>query len=82
MLLSIREEIAEAWGRGPDRAAAATRPARRVVPGVHRFLQRQSHRPSIKRYLQLDEIQRALGGCHSSLTDPLGMFIVRRVVLA
>ncbi|KAM5539547.1 hypothetical protein V8D89_006656 [Ganoderma adspersum] len=41
---------------------------------VHRFLVKQSHRPFIKRYLQRDEIQRALGACHSSLTDALGMF--------
>ncbi|PIL26596.1 transporter [Ganoderma sinense ZZ0214-1] len=41
---------------------------------VHRFLLKQSHRPFIKRYLQRDEIQRALALCHSSLTDALGMF--------
>lgn len=43
---------------------------------VHRFLVKQSHRPFIKRYLQRDEIQRALVGCHNSLSDALGMFSV------
>lgn len=37
---------------------------------------KQSHRPFIKRYLQRDEIQRALVGCHNSLSDALGMFSV------
>lgn len=43
---------------------------------VYRFLVKQSHRPFIKRYLQRDEIQRALVGCHNSLSDALGMFSV------
>lgn len=42
---------------------------------------KQSHRPFIKRYLQRDEIQRALVGCHNSLSDALGMFSVS-VILA
>lgn len=37
---------------------------------------KQSHRPFIKRYLQRDEIQRALAGCDNSLSDALGMFSV------
>ena len=80
MLLSIREEIAEA---GDEVGIELRPPLARLVESykeVHRFLNRQSHRPFIKRYLQRDEIQRALAGCHSSLTDALGMFNVRRVL--
>ena len=79
MLLSIREEIAEA---GDEVGIELQPPLARLVESykeVHRFLTRQSHRPFIKRYLQRDEIQRALAGCHNSLTDALGMFNVRRV---
>ena len=46
---------------------------------VHRFLLKQSHRPFIKRYLQRDEVQRALAGCNASITDSLTMFNVRRL---
>ncbi|RPD53297.1 hypothetical protein L227DRAFT_617134 [Lentinus tigrinus ALCF2SS1-6] len=74
VLISIREEIAEA---GDDVGIELQPPLTRLVESykeVHRFLVKQSHRPFIKRYLQRDEIQRALAGCHNSLTDALGMF--------
>ena len=80
VLLSIREEIAEA---GDEVGIELQPPLARLVESykeVHRFLTRQIHRPFIKRYLQRDEIQRALAGCHNSLTDALGMFNVRRVL--
>ncbi|TFK79567.1 hypothetical protein K466DRAFT_570161 [Polyporus arcularius HHB13444] len=74
VLMSIREEIAEA---GDEVGLELHPPLVRLVESykeVHRFLNKQSHRPFIKRYLQRDEIQRALAGCHNSLTDALGMF--------
>lgn len=43
---------------------------------VYQFLQRQNHRPFIKRYLKREEIQRALGVCDNSLNDALNMFNV------
>ena len=61
----------------PFKSAEALRPS--SFREVHRFLVKQSHRPFIKRYLQRDEIQRALGACHSGLTDALGMFNVRTI---
>ncbi|KAI0753878.1 hypothetical protein C8Q74DRAFT_1307834 [Fomes fomentarius] len=74
VLMSIREEIAEA---GDEVGQELHPPLVRLVESyreVYRFLQKQAHRPFIKRYLQRDEIQRALGGCHTSLTDALSMF--------
>ncbi|KAI0640836.1 hypothetical protein C8Q79DRAFT_920613 [Trametes meyenii] len=74
VLLSVREEIAEA---GDEVGVELQAPVTRLVDSfreVHRFLVKQSHRPFIKRYLQRDEIQRALVGCHNSLSDALGMF--------
>ena len=77
MLMSIREEIAEA---GDEVGVELQPPLARLVESykeVHRFLNRQSHRPFIKRYLQRDEIQRELAECYNSLTDALRMFNVR-----
>ncbi|KAH9886504.1 hypothetical protein C8Q73DRAFT_658100 [Cubamyces lactineus] len=74
VLMSIREEIAEA---GDEVGVELQAPVTRLVDSfreVHRFLVKQTHRPFIKRYLQRDEIQRALVGCHNSLTDAMGMF--------
>ncbi|KAI9060336.1 hypothetical protein FKP32DRAFT_1656183 [Trametes sanguinea] len=74
ILISVREEIAEA---GDEVGVELQAPVNRLVQSfkeVHRFLVKQSHRPFIKRYLQRDEIQRALVGCHNSLTDAMGMF--------
>ncbi|CDO74643.1 hypothetical protein BN946_scf184944.g2 [Trametes cinnabarina] len=74
ILISVREEIAEA---GDDVGIELHAPLNRLVQSfkdVHTFLVKQTHRPFIKRYLQRDEIQRALLGCHNSLTDAMGMF--------
>ncbi|KAI0742205.1 hypothetical protein C8Q80DRAFT_1186590 [Daedaleopsis nitida] len=74
VLMSIREEIAEA---GDDVGVELQSPLIRLLESyrqVHRFLVKQTHRPFIKRYLQRDEIQRALSGCHNSLNDALSMF--------
>ncbi|KAI0820557.1 hypothetical protein BC628DRAFT_1397178 [Trametes gibbosa] len=74
ILMSVREEIAEA---GDSVGVELQAPVTRLVESfreVYRFLVKQTHRPFIKRYLQRDEIQRALVGCHNSLSDALGMF--------
>ncbi|RPD52291.1 kinase-like protein [Lentinus tigrinus ALCF2SS1-7] len=74
VLIAIREDIAEA---GDDVAIELQSPLARLVESykeVHRFLERQSQRSFLKRYLQREEIQRAFVGCHNSLTDVLGMF--------
>ncbi|KAH9921625.1 uncharacterized protein B0H18DRAFT_1121320 [Fomitopsis serialis] len=74
ILYSVREEIAEA---GDHVGEELLYPIQRLVESftqVHRFLQKQNHRPFIKRYLKRDEIQRHIGVCDSALTDALGMF--------
>ncbi|KAI0730418.1 hypothetical protein C8Q76DRAFT_612908, partial [Earliella scabrosa] len=77
VLLSVRAEIAEA---GDDVALELHIPLDRLVESfreVHRFLVKQANRPFIRRYLDRDEDERALEGCHGSLTDALGVFHVR-----
>ncbi|RPD53287.1 hypothetical protein L226DRAFT_572810 [Lentinus tigrinus ALCF2SS1-7] len=73
-LMSIREEIAEA---GDDVGDELEPPLARLVESfneVRRFLDKQGHRSFLKRYLQREEIQRALVRCHSSVTDALSTF--------
>ena len=43
---------------------------------VHILLQKQVHRPFIKRYLKRDEITRNINGCDAELKDALMMFSV------
>ncbi|TFY60519.1 hypothetical protein EVJ58_g5101 [Rhodofomes roseus] len=74
ILFSVREEIAEA---GDQVGEELLYPIQRLVESfteVHRFLQKQNHRPFIKRYLKRDEIQRHISVCDSALNDALGMF--------
>ncbi|KZT67854.1 hypothetical protein DAEQUDRAFT_693396 [Daedalea quercina L-15889] len=74
ILFSVREEIAEA---GDQVGEELIYPIQRLVESftqVHHFLQKQNHRPFIKRYLKRDEIQRHIAVCDSALTDALGMF--------
>ncbi|KAI0324972.1 kinase-like protein [Cubamyces sp. BRFM 1775] len=74
VLISVREEVAEAGGHV---GVELQRPIARLVESfheVHAFLVKQAHRPFIKRYLQRDEIQRALTDCHTGLNDAMSMF--------
>lgn len=74
ILYSVREEIADA---GDQVGEELHHPIERLVESFHdvyQFLQRQNHRPFIKRYLKREEIQRALGVCDNSLNDALNMF--------
>ncbi|EMD32697.1 hypothetical protein CERSUDRAFT_143220 [Gelatoporia subvermispora B] len=74
VLLSVREEIAESGDQVGDELH---QPITRLVTAfaqVHRFLQKQNHRPFLKRYLKRDEVRRALRGCDDALDDALGMF--------
>ncbi|KAF9462806.1 hypothetical protein BDZ94DRAFT_1260375 [Collybia nuda] len=41
---------------------------------VHHFLQKQVHRPFLKRYLKRDEILKQIDGCDQGLGEALGMF--------
>jgi len=44
---------------------------------VQEFLQKQVHRPFLKRYLKRDEILQQIATCDASLCESLGMFSVR-----
>ena len=43
---------------------------------VYLFLQKQAHRPFLKRYLKRDEILKQIQGCDAELQEALGMFSV------
>lgn len=43
---------------------------------VYRFLQKQTDRPFLKRYLKRDEILRQISGCDASLSDSVSQFNV------
>src|ERR1700691_4431207 len=44
---------------------------------VYQFLQKQTERPFLKRYLKRDEILRQILGCDVSLSDSVSAFSVR-----
>ncbi|KAI0945901.1 hypothetical protein AcV7_010017 [Taiwanofungus camphoratus] len=74
ILLSVREDIAEA---GDQVGEELFGPIARLVESftqVHRLLQKQIHRPFLKRYLRREEIRRSIQGCDNSLTDAIGVF--------
>ncbi|OCH89375.1 hypothetical protein OBBRIDRAFT_668393 [Obba rivulosa] len=74
VLISVREEVAES---GDQVGEELRQPIMRLIEAfaqVHCFLQKQNHRPFLKRYLKRDEIRRALRGCDDALDDALGMF--------
>ena len=44
---------------------------------VYKFLQKQTDRPFLKRYLKRDEILRQIATCDASLSDSVNAFSVR-----
>ena len=49
----------------------------RAFKAVHILLQKQVHRPFLKRYLKRDDILRNINGCDAALSDALSLFSVR-----
>ena len=49
---------------------------RRSFKAVHVLLQKQVHRPFLKRYLKRDDILKSVNACDVALSDALGMFSV------
>ena len=47
--------------------------------GVHVLLQKQVHRPFLKRYLKRDDILRSINGCDRALNDALSLFSVNQL---
>ncbi|KIY53195.1 kinase-like protein [Fistulina hepatica ATCC 64428] len=79
ILISIANEIEEtADGHEISSVAEELKaPLERLVDSfkqVNAFLERQSHRPFLKRYLKRDEILKHIQSCDASLGDALGMF--------
>ncbi|OBZ74270.1 hypothetical protein A0H81_05040 [Grifola frondosa] len=74
ILMSVREEIANASDEVGVELQMPISVLVEAFSEVHRFLQKQIHRPFIKRYLRRDEVQRAIQACDNRLNDALGMF--------
>lgn len=47
---------------------------------MHVLLQKQVHRPFLKRYLKRDDILKSVNACDVALSDALGMFSVRTLL--
>lgn len=74
ILLSIRQEIHEA---GDMVGAELTLPISKLTDAFNEvlvFLQKQIHRPFLKRYLRRDEILRQIAACDSGLQDAMETF--------
>ncbi|KAL6299815.1 hypothetical protein BKA93DRAFT_569950 [Sparassis latifolia] len=74
ILLSVREEIAEA---GDEVGQELFSPITRLVgtySQIHGFMLKQNHRPFIKRYLKRGEVQQSIQECEQGLNDALSMF--------
>ncbi|KAF7965529.1 hypothetical protein HWV62_43062, partial [Athelia sp. TMB] len=76
ILLSVRQEVQDAGG---DVSAELQEPVDKLVASfqqVEHFLQKQTDRPFLKRYLRRDEILKQLAGCDSSLSDSVTAFSI------
>ncbi|KAJ3509359.1 hypothetical protein NLJ89_g5260 [Agrocybe chaxingu] len=74
ILISIREEVYEAGDVLGEELAAPVAKLEESYIQVLRFMQKQTNRPWLKRYLKRDEILRDIAGCDSSLRDALALF--------
>ncbi|CAA7263929.1 unnamed protein product [Cyclocybe aegerita] len=74
ILISIREEVHEAGDVLGEELADPIAKLEESYIQVLRFMQKQTNRPWLKRYLKRDEILRDIAGCDSSLRDALALF--------
>ncbi|KAI5119647.1 hypothetical protein M0805_009008 [Coniferiporia weirii] len=74
ILLSVREEIYEAGDKAGEELFLPLMKLTESFKFVHILLQKQVHRPLLKRYLKRDEILQSIGACDYALSDALGMF--------
>ncbi|KIJ58311.1 hypothetical protein HYDPIDRAFT_90991 [Hydnomerulius pinastri MD-312] len=74
LLLSVRCEIAEAGSGVAEELAAPVGRLCDALNQIHSFLQKQLHRPFLKRYLRRDEILRELAACDKAVGDVVSMF--------
>ncbi|KIY70000.1 hypothetical protein CYLTODRAFT_371735 [Cylindrobasidium torrendii FP15055 ss-10] len=74
ILLAVRQEVYDA---GDEVGVELALPVQRLTDsfrGVFVFLQKQNHRPFLKRYLHRDEIRNEISACQNNLNEALGMF--------
>ncbi|KAH7920215.1 hypothetical protein BV22DRAFT_1098519 [Leucogyrophana mollusca] len=74
LLYSVRCEIEEAGDEVGEELVGPVGRLTSALHEVHAFLQRQLHRPFLKRYLRRDEIMREISACDRALGDVVGMF--------
>ncbi|ESK86494.1 hypothetical protein Moror_9860 [Moniliophthora roreri MCA 2997] len=74
ILLSVREEVKEAGDQVTEELRVPISKLTEAFNTVYIFLQKQAHRPFLKRYLKRDEILRQIEGCDAELQEALGMF--------
>ncbi|KAH9014502.1 hypothetical protein EDB85DRAFT_1876352 [Lactarius pseudohatsudake] len=73
ILISVREEIADAGYTVAEELHAPIAKLVEAFGEVHHFLKKLGHRPFLKRYLRRDEIQTSITNCDTALDDALGM---------
>ncbi|TFK66401.1 hypothetical protein BDN72DRAFT_961779 [Pluteus cervinus] len=76
ILLSVRQEVYEAGDTVAEELSQPIQKLTEAFTQVHQFLQKQVHRPFLKRYLKRDEILGQIRECDTSLGDALSMFNV------
>ncbi|KAG7443780.1 uncharacterized protein BT62DRAFT_995815 [Guyanagaster necrorhizus] len=74
ILLSIRQEIHEAGDMVGTELSLPISKLTDAFNEVYVFLQKQIHRPFLKRYLRRDEILRQIAACDSGLQDAMETF--------
>ncbi|KAI0049057.1 hypothetical protein FA95DRAFT_1538888 [Auriscalpium vulgare] len=74
ILIAVRQEIVDAGNAVSEELELPIQRLNKSFEQVWVFLQKQAHRPFLKRYLKRDEILRSLAFCDASLSDALGMF--------
>ncbi|KZV68103.1 hypothetical protein PENSPDRAFT_30738 [Peniophora sp. CONT] len=64
----------------PDVALELAEPVHKlqeVFADIQSFLEKQSQRPFLHRYLKREEVRRSVGHCEASLGDALGLFMIK-----
>ncbi|KAK7455814.1 hypothetical protein VKT23_010848 [Stygiomarasmius scandens] len=74
ILLSVRQEIWEAGDRVGEELAMPIAKLTQSFNVCLAFLQKQGHRPFLKRYLKREEILKQIAACNAALQEALGMF--------
>ncbi|KAL0570529.1 hypothetical protein V5O48_011438, partial [Marasmius crinis-equi] len=74
ILLSVRQEVQEAGDTVTEELRDPIVKLTDAFNSVYTFLQKQAHRPFLKRYIKRDEILKQISGCDAELQQALGMF--------